>query len=126
MASKLRPYHRDLCVLLSTSNETLTCLTGSLFGARVIDKINKTAIIGQKGFEGADQLLNLVYNYLEGDDDSDEKSVRFETVLGLLEAEEMLRDVTRKIREQVTLISKVCGSRQTVLVSYLALYELEE
>ena len=117
MASKLRPYQKDLCVLLSTSNETLICLACSLFGARVIDKINKTAIIRQKGFEGADHLLDLVYDYLDGDDDSDEKNVRFETVLGLLEAEETLRDVTRKIRGQVNLSVPVALCRVIIPIT---------
>ena len=66
MASRFRQFHKGLCVILNRSTETLFSLTCSLFGEGVIDEQDKTAVIRLKGFEGADQLLNLVHGYLEG------------------------------------------------------------
>ena len=63
----------------------------------MIDEQNKTAVIRLKGFEGADQLLNLVHGYLEGGDQAD----RLDTVLRLFESEEILRDVMKKIKDRV-------------------------
>ena len=99
MASKLRPFHKDLCVILNKNSETMMGLTFSLFGAGVIDEQSKTAIISQKGLEGADQLLTCVHGYLEGENRLD----RLDTVLRLFELEEVLRDVTSKIKTKVQL-----------------------
>ena len=97
MASKFRPFHKDLCVILNRNSETLLELTFSLFGAGVIDELSKTAIIRQKGLEGADQLLTRVHGYLEGENQPD----RLDTIIRLFESEEVLRDVISKIKTKV-------------------------
>ena len=97
MASKFRPFHKDLCVILDRNYETFLRLAFSLFGAGVIDEQSKTAIIRQKGLEGADHLLTRVHGYLEGENRPD----RLDTILRLFESEEVLRDVTSKIKTKV-------------------------
>ena len=97
MASKFRPFHKDICFILDRNPETFLRLAFSLFGAGIIEEQSKTAIIRQKGLVGADQLLTCVHGYLEEENRLD----RLDIVLRLFESEEVLRNVTSRIKTKV-------------------------
>ena len=88
----LRKYHGDICSVLNVSKESLQSFAQKLFGEEIINKETKISVIRTGGTEGADELLNHIELKVEQNPDY------LHVVLELMENDEYLRDIVKKIR----------------------------
>ena len=94
----IRAHTKDFCHVLTINTDALLLLNLLLFSECVIDRLSKQSIMEEKGVKRADLLLDLVRNYLDGDEDD---TTRRDTVMKCFEEVECLRDVLIKMRRDL-------------------------
>ena len=92
----LKSYHGDICGVLSRSEETLITFAVMLYGKRIIDVHTKNAVIGRKGSEGADILMDRVEMKVE------QTPRHLKRVLRMMKKLEDLETISRKIGSEIS------------------------
>ena len=94
----IRRHTGEVCRVLNISKDSFLLFTVSLCGENVISDIEKQAIMEEKGVKGAVNLLDLVRNYLDGDEDD---TMRCDTVMKCFEKMECLRDMLAEMKRDL-------------------------
>ena len=98
---------------MEKSGTTLRDLTGELFQEGIVDTASKNEIFRQKGYDGADTLMDLVEMKV------DANPQHFDTVLQLMRRQDDLREIVQKMEENDECEDKNIQSSMLIIIDRL-------
>ena len=110
----LREYHGEICDVLNVSKDSLLSFTQKLFAVNIIDRDTKISVTRTGGKEGASILLDHIEMKVEQNPDC------LHVVLEIMENNEYLRHIVKKIKGEKIVISLI----GYVTITYLSLIHI--
>ena len=92
-SAAFRQYHHGICKIMEKSGTTLRDLTGELFQEGIVDTATKNEIFRQKGYDGADTLMDLVEMKVDANPQN------FDTVLQIMHSQDDLQEIVQKMED---------------------------
>ena len=105
----LREYHGEISDVLNVSKDSLLSFTQKLFAVKIIDRDTKISVTRTGGKEGAGILLDHIEMKVEQNPDC------LHLVLEIMENDEYLRHIVKKIKGEKIVISLILDTLQSLI-----------